>query len=308
MCRNGNSKRKAGERCYGRASINTTTDLLRVTKPHNHDAEEEFYETKNLERNMKNHVKPGNSSLTGGMKNSVFHKCSREASEAARKNVTWAKMYGTLYKVKRQYQPKNPKCVGDYAEGLRAHPDTFGKNFLDYYEVDGEPAGILFGNKELIEWLIQFLKEAGWDGTFRIVPRLFYQVFTIHIIFEGRSWPLIVALMTRKLRTHYDALFSKVNEIIPQFKPERGMADAEAAPRSSAKHYYDDLVVNICWFHYCQAIIQNIKKRGFMHLFKTSKMFGKWVRRIMAVPLLPHHMMNEVFEELLQQTFLFHRR
>ena len=58
----------------------------------------------------------------------------------------------------------------------------------------------------------------------------------------------------------------------------------------------------------CSESDENIKKRGFMHLFKTSKMFGKWVRRIMAVPLLPHHMMNEVFEELLQQTFLFHRR
>ena len=307
-CRNG--YKKGENRCFGRASINTITDLLKVTRPHNHDTKEEekYYEFRSLERKMKDQLKPGNV-LRGGMKNSIFNKCSREASEVARNNVQWKRLYPTLYNIKRKYQPPIPKIILDYVQGLKANPATYGKNFLDSYEVDDEPAGVMFGDKELIAWLIQVLKEVGWDATFKIVPRkLFYQAFTIHVMFEGRAWPLVLVLMARKSREHYDAAFEKVVELIPEFKPERAMADAESAPRSSAKFLFDDLIVNICWFHYCQAIIQNVKSNHLLPIFKKSDSLRKWVQRIMAVPLLPPHLMAEVYEELLQVNFRFRNR
>ena len=65
--------------------------------------------------------------------------------------------------------------------------------------------------------------------------------------------------------------------------------------------------VHGCYFHYCQAIIQKIKSLGMIKLFKKFESFASWVRKLMAVPLLPSHLIQQAYEELLGQRFVFGR-
>ena len=152
------------------------------------------------------------------------------------------------------------------------------------------------------------------DATYKIVPtELFYQAFILHFLFEDERvpfledhvFPALVILMEGKSREDYDAAFELTNELFPEFSPVNGMADCEAASRASAQQQFRGLLVRSCWFHYCQAIIQKIKSLGLIKVFKKNKSFADWVRKLMAVPLLPHYHMEAMYRELLQKTFNF---
>ena len=134
---------------------------------------------------------------------------------------------------------------------------------------------------------------------------LFYQIFSRIFKYKGESFLATVSCMKRKLRAHYDAENEFIIKTFPNWHPLHGMADAEKAMRSSAQQYHDGLVVKICKFHVCQAIVQKNKSLGFTVFFKTKKSFSTWLRKIMAVPLLPPHLMGAMYDELLTQTFNF---
>ena len=48
------------------------------------------------------------------------------------------------------------------------------------------------------------------DGTFSVIPSVFFQVYTIHDIFHGRVVPCACALLPNKTRPTYDHLFREV--------------------------------------------------------------------------------------------------
>ena len=211
--------------------------MIRMTKVHSEiccNERENFYLQRDLERTMKKEVKKPHK---GGSRK-VFNECTREAPEIARNNVTWEKMYSVLYKHRRKNQPKRPKNVGQLVQGFIDFPTTYGKNFLDSFEVDGELAGVLLGDPELIN-AMRRAKDGANDATFGIMPRGYYQLLTIMIFLFGKAWPAILIWMKSKSRKHYDAAFLKVHELVPEFKPENFMADFEVAPRKSLMAIYD---------------------------------------------------------------------
>ena len=85
---------------------------------------------------------------------------------------------------------------------------------------------MIVGDRKLLRALEE-AEEICKDPTFSIVPRKWYQLNTIHFIINGRAFPGVTILMESKSREHYDAANSKLQEIIPNFKPKLGMADYE---------------------------------------------------------------------------------
>ena len=50
------------------------------------------------------------------------------------------------------------------------------------------------------------------DGTFETCPRLFYQIFTIHIIKYSQTFPMVYALLPNKQQSTYNHMFMMVKE------------------------------------------------------------------------------------------------
>ena len=46
------------------------------------------------------------------------------------------------------------------------------------------------------------------DGTFKIYPRGFLQVYTLHGVCFGRSFPLVYVLMKKKILSYHEKLFA----------------------------------------------------------------------------------------------------
>ena len=63
------------------------------------------------------------------------------------------------------------------------------------------------------------------DGTFKTVPHLFYQLYTLHGIQVNNSIPLLYALLPDKTEATYVRLLQQVKQLQPDVYPETFMTD-----------------------------------------------------------------------------------
>ena len=82
---------------------------------------------------------------------------------------------------------------------------------------------------------MKYCKQIKFDGTFCIVPKILYQLFTIFCFYREHTIPVIHILMTNKSEELYSACIQMVIEIIPDFEPNFAASDFENAPRCLSK-------------------------------------------------------------------------
>ena len=80
---------------------------------------------------------------------------------------------------------------------------------------------------------LQDAKNMNFNGTFYVVSKPFYQLFTIFIQRDYHALPAVHVLMSQKNKSLYIALLQKIVEIIPHFRPEFAIRDYERAPRNA---------------------------------------------------------------------------
>jgi len=85
------------------------------------------------------------------------------------------------------------------------------------------------------------------------------------------------------------------------------MSDFETAPRSAMERKFRRCIMHGCFSHYTRAVFKNLQKIGLSKLFFKHNAFKKWVKHIMAVPLLPADQIHPAFESLFRHVFTFNR-
>ena len=111
---------------------------------------------------------------------------------------------------------------------------------------------------------IDFLRNCdSWfcDGTFRVVPDLFTQLYTIHAEKDGVIFPCIYALLPNKTEATYDRLFMKLLEIEPSLNPLRIMVDFEKAAINALEENFISVITG-CFFHHSQNIFRHVQEQG----------------------------------------------
>ena len=84
--------------------------------------------------------------------------------------------------------------IGDWAKTLD------GQDFV--LANDGQDDKIvLFGTESSLK-LLSEANTYNVDGTFRVTPSIFYQLFTIHIVKHNQSFPLVYALLPNERQTY----------------------------------------------------------------------------------------------------------
>ena len=105
--------------------------------------------------------------------------------------------------------------------------------------------------------------------------------------------------MTGKTRKIYDAAFARVKELLPSsVNPTMVLSDFESALMGSASATWPAARVIGCWFHYSQNIFKKMTKLGLIDTFKNNEPFYKWLKLVMALPLLPTPKIVEMWNEL----------
>ncbi len=102
---------------------------------------------------------------------------------------------------------------------------------------------LMFGTRELLDGLA---RAEVWlaDGTFKVVPALFFQLYTIHFHFgEGRNPAAVYCLLRNKTRQSYNKMLAALKDLIPQGAPHVILVDFESATISALQEAFPDSTI-----------------------------------------------------------------
>ena len=71
----------------------------------------------------------------------------------------------------------------------------------------------------------------------------YHQLFTMFIPFADAAFPVVFALMSRKTRALYSAMFRKIKDLVPDFASTSAKADFEEASVSAFQDVFGDINV-----------------------------------------------------------------
>lgn len=109
------------------------------------------------------------------------------------------------------------------------------------------------------------------DGTFKSVPSIFYQLYTLHCPMgrENQIFPVVYALLPNKTHATYRRLFQlikqRAHDLGLEFNPKLFQLDYEIGVMKAIKIEFplmqsEEIKVRGCFFHYSQAIWRKVRR------------------------------------------------
>jgi hypothetical protein len=179
-------------------------------------------------------------------------------------------------------------------------PERF-RDFLLHDSGQGAERQLVFGDRELVTALG---RAELWiaDGTFKVVPTLFFQLYSIHFEFVGGLHPAAVyCLLCNKNRASYDRILRVIHELIPNATPRRILIDFESAAMNAFRESYPQAEVTGCYFHLCQSLNRKINDVGLKSDYETDTDISGFIRCLAALSHVPPNDVVNGFETLVQE-------
>ena len=128
---------------------------------------------------------------------------------------------------------------------------------------------LVFGDKDLVN-LLQASKQWLADGTFKLSPTLFYQLYTIHAQ-VGHSAPACVyALLPNKSEKTYSRMIELISPSMPDASPSRILLDFEQAPMNAFQKFFISAQMSGCYFHLCQSLNRRINELCLIKVYENK--------------------------------------
>ncbi|CAF2085196.1 unnamed protein product [Rotaria magnacalcarata] len=205
----------------------------------------------------------------------------------------------SLNRVRRQKTPILPKS-SDFYIPLLYSTTIDSRRFLLSDITNYQKRTIIFSTDKQLTTLFK-AKQIMMDGTFDAAPPHFEQVYTVHGIKDGKSFPCAIALLTGKSSNIYQRLFDELEthatRLQLDFHPMTITSDFEkslikAFPQ--AKHHG-------CYFHFCQAVYRKIQNLGVATHYRDDDNIRDTCRQLMSLHLLPCREVEDGFEHLVSK-------
>ncbi|CAK9290191.1 unnamed protein product [Gordionus sp. m RMFG-2023] len=200
---------------------------------------------------------------------------------------------GHIDRLLKKYRPFMPHSIQDivltpaYATSSRSQG----------FHIPTDDKILVFGTTDMLK-LLGAATTIYMDGTFYIVPRLYCQLYSIHVMYENVMIPVIYALLPDKSRETYIQLFHIVKKFCTRegiyFNPPIGQTDFEAAAISALRFVFPNTVIKGCFFHYSQALWRECQALGLVRDYLNDSYVHLVVRRMTTLPFCKEEHMAEV--------------
>lgn len=289
--------------CRGRAV--TKDGRNKITKDHNHGPCVNEKEALTVKQNIRDMAK-----TTDERPKSIVQQCSKEVSHEA---AVLIQSYDAARMMIHRERQKNLRNSGLSATNIQEVeiPEEFQKTFRGdsflLYDSGNEDQNriIIFGTNNNLSLLKEF---CDWsvDGTFKVAPIFFYQVYTIHCLVDRKAVPMIYALLCNKTKNTYIRLFTKIKELGQNFTltPSSILSDFEQAAHRAIEEVFPNAEVVGCFFHLSQNLWRQIQKTpGLVAQYKERDEIRKHCKFLLALAFVPAKDVPFVFEILKEEGF-----
>ena len=139
------------------------------------------------------------------------------------------------------------------------------------------------------------------DGTFKTVPQIFYQLYTIHAFSNGRVFPCVYALLSDKKEETYNTFFLQIKILKIGLNPSHISIDFEQAAINAFRATFPVTAIDGCFFHFSQNIYRKVQSEGLQHQYIADETFSNNVKMLAAIAFVPLNDVINAFETVVGQ-------
>lgn len=284
------------------ARITTQEEIILLNSgTHNHIANAAEIEGMKMMNNIRDHAK-----RTQDAPHFIVSTASVGVSQAA------AAILPKVSSIKRTI--RNVRTKHEAAPALPVHrsdiviPENYkntknGEEFLLFDSGPTEDRLLIFSTRRNLRLLAQ---AEHWyaDGTFKTVPHLFHQLYTIHGLHDNIAVPLLYTLLPDKTKNTYIRLLQKLKELMPGTTPRTILTDFEYAMIEAVAQEFPRSRQRGCFFHFTQCIFRKIQSEGLKQRYETDAEFALKLRLLSAIAFVPAANVVDAFEILCDENVL----
>ena len=118
------------------------------------------------------------------------------------------------------------------------------------------------------------------DGTFKVVPSLFAQLYTVHALVggvypfrDGHLLPSIYILLQGKSSVYYRRMWQVIRQLCTDSNPQYLLVDFERAAINTFKEVWPMTFIKGCFFHLAQSVHRKIQELGLKTLYSIMQNF-----------------------------------
>ena len=270
--------------CHGRAVVRG--EEVTVTQPHNHAPNASTVEKTQARAEMRHRA-----TLTAESTSAIRDAAEAGLSEAARAEMPRAA--DVLRSIARYRRAagnagREPVTLEDVElpgelQNTVTRPGSTPGRFLLYDSRDDEEYG---GRRMLVfasDWgLLKLADARHWlaDGTFKVAPAVFEQLYTVHASEQGQVFPCVYALLPDKQEPTYRKLLEVVKTAVEERRPGADgmggtiMTDMEKSATNAFRAVFPEKAQTVCFFHFCQAIWRKTQQLGLQGQYGADADFA----------------------------------
>ncbi len=271
-----------------RATIHTSgRTLLKKTNEHNHGVEVGQSGARQVLQQIKN--KSLTKTATVAVAESILENPESTATQLA------LPMKSYLVRTANRYRKKHTNEVNEPTPTTRHFeiPVTFADILLfDSGQQDPERI-IIFGRRDM---LLLLETNHSWlaDGTFKLSPDFYYQIYTIHVELKGFSPPCFYSFLPNKTEKTYQRLLTSLLTLINP-DPDRILVDFETAAINAFTKTFPQASIKGCYFHLCQSFNRKINEVGLKKEYESNEDLALSLKMLPAMSFLPQAMISGSF-------------
>lgn len=216
-------------------------------------------------------------------------------------------MDNILRTVQRTRQKTNPQIQTPLNRGDLVLPEVYTKTkdndlFMCHDSGGDRKRFIIFSTTKNLEWLADCTH---WfcDGTFRTVPTIFSQLYTIHGMVDGKVLPFVYVLAPNKTNKIYSKILKVLKDKEPRLNPEVIMTDFEEGFIYAAGRQFPRAVIRGCHFHLGQCHWRAVQRSGLQKRYETDESFALHTRMLTALAFVPSPDVRNAFETLTNSAY-----
>lgn len=284
--------------CRASVKLDVLEDFQGMVNEHTHPPSQVKCEIAKVKSNIKRRatetLDPARQILSGEVRNiQDAVAVNLPLNESIRRNI----------RLQRQirHEHPNPIAIGEIPADLPREitETTTGERFLIFDSGVEDPNRILmFAGPNAVE-LMKESKHWFADGTFKVSPRIFFQLYTVHALLNERVIPCIYALLPNKTLDTYNRLFQALaNVLVLEEQPDDFLMDFELAAMNAGVVNFPGVEMKGCFFHFTSNLWKRVQRAGLQERYNNDANLANDLRMLAALAFVPPNDVIGCFEEV----------
>ncbi|CAF1014396.1 unnamed protein product [Didymodactylos carnosus] len=172
--------------------------------------------------------------------------------------------------------------------------------FLQFDSGPGDNCLIIFSSNDQLK-ILEDTEEVFIDGTFKVTPVIFYQLYTIHGVYRNNMFPLVFALLPDKYQRTYQRIINELVHICPLWNPKSIMVDFEKAAINAFREVLLQAQIKqqyrAVFFHLQNSVQRKVQELGLKNAYENDSSFAYDVNKIAALAFLQPSEVSQDFDE-----------